>query len=232
LDERADDDDLAGRLSSFGLEVSAGLRVMAFADAKLDRGRPVPTELAVRDWMADRDIHHLMTTQEHLVALAGCTDDDIRTLVTDLGLSVGVSSPMSGFSDLLRMQRQAVWSLGLATPAPQPSAVFAEQQLGLARWLNPDIETLRHLSSEVLHPLREHDGASGSDLVRTLVVYFRHQGRLRPAAAQLFVHEHTLTYRLKRIEKLTSKSLKKYRDTFELWLAVEALPMSDGAHHP
>jgi purine catabolism regulator len=232
LDERADDDDLAGRLSSFGLEVSAGLRVMAFADAKLDRGRPVPTEMAVRDWMADRDIHHLMTTQEHLVALAGCTDDDIRTLVTDLGLSVGVSSPMSGFSDLLRMQRQAVWSLGLATPAPQPSAVFAEQQLGLARWLNPDIETLRHLSSEVLHPLREHDGASGSDLVRTLVVYFRHQGRLRPAAAQLFVHEHTLTYRLKRIEKLTSKSLKKYRDTFELWLAVEALPMSDGAHHP
>ena len=42
-----------------------------------------------------------------------------------------------------------------------------------------------------------------------------------PAAAELYVHEHTLSYRLKRIEQLTGRSLKTYRDTFELWLAVE-----------
>lgn len=232
LDERTDRNDLARRLGSFGLDVSAGLRVMAFAEANVNRATAVPTEIAVRDWMADRDIPHLMTTQEHLVVLAGCDDEEVRALITDLELSVGVSAPLNDSRDLMRMRRQAVWSLGLATQAPQASVVFAEQQLGLARWLNPDLETVRHLSGEVLHPLRAYDATNGSDLVRTLVVYFRHEGRLRPAAEQLFVHEHTLTYRLKRIEQLTSKSLKNYRDTFELWLAVEALPMSDGSDAP
>lgn len=232
LDDRTDRTDLTRRLASIGLDIGTGLRVLAFAEASGDRPLPVPTELAVRDWMADRDIPHLMTTQEHLVALAPCGDEELRALIDELALSVGASSPMTDVSDLVRMRRQAVWSLGLALQAPEPGVVFAEQQLGLARWLNPDLETVRHLSSEALHPLRTYDAANGSDLVRTLVVYFRHQGRLRPAAEQLFVHEHTLTYRLKRIEQLTSKSLKNYRDAFELWLAVEALPMSDGTDTP
>ncbi|KRF24387.1 PucR family transcriptional regulator [Phycicoccus sp. Soil803] len=231
LDERADLDELAKRFVAFGLDSGAGPRVLAFAEVSAEADGSVPTELTVRDWMADRDIPHLLINQEHLVALALCNDEELRALVTDLELSMGVSSRMTGLEDLRRMRRQAVWSLSVAMQAPQPNVVLAEQQLGLARWLNPDLETVRHLAGEALHPLREYDTANGSELVSTLAVYFRHQGRLRPAAEQLFIHEHTLTYRLKRIEQLTSKDLKSYRDAFELWLAIEALPMGDGSEH-
>ncbi|MFP3607866.1 PucR family transcriptional regulator, partial [Paraburkholderia sp. SIMBA_053] len=78
------------------------------------------------------------------------------------------------------------------------------------------------LADGVLHPLVAHDREQGSELVHSLTVYFRNGGSVRKAAAQLFVHEHTLTYRLKRIEQLTSRSLKDYREKFELWLAIEA----------
>ena len=119
------------------------------------------------------------------------------------------------------MRRQALWALNVAGDSPEPSVALAEQQLGLARWITPDVETLRHLASGVLQPIRRHDAKNGTDLLRSLSVYFHHQGRLRPAASELFVHEHTLSYRLSRIEQLTGRRLKVYRDAFELWLAVE-----------
>ncbi|MFP3813723.1 helix-turn-helix domain-containing protein, partial [Bacillus sp. SIMBA_005] len=57
--------------------------------------------------------------------------------------------------------------------------------------------------------------------------FFRNQGSVRKTAAQLFVHEHTLTYRLKRIEQITGCSTKNYRELFELWLAIETRSLID-----
>lgn len=104
---------------------------------------------------------------------------------------------------------------------------MAEEELGFAQWLNPDVETIRQLTVRTLQPLLDREGEDQADLLNTLEVYFRHQGRVRPAAVELFVHEHTLSYRLKRIEKLTGRDLRSYRDAFELWLAVAALPLLD-----
>ena len=76
--------------------------------------------------------------------------------------------------------------------------------------------------------LFRHDAANGTELLPTLKAHFQNQGRLRPTAAQLYVHEHTLSYRLKRIEQLTERDLRSYRDAFELWLAVESSFLVEG----
>jgi purine catabolism regulator len=217
LNEDAKIEELEGRFLEAGLVPSRGMRFLA-----IEGGTGEGTETGVRDWLADRDIPHLLLKRDSLLAVVDCGEGVLKALAAGLDIAVGVSEPSPELGELPRMQRQALWSLSLAGECSEGSVILAEQQLGLARWLNPDVETMTQLADGLLRPIRQHDDERGTELLYTLSVYFRHQGRLRPAAARLFVHEHTLSYRLKRIEQLTGRNLKSYRDAFELWLALEA----------
>jgi purine catabolism regulator len=223
LDESDAPSDGEDRLADFGLVSARGLRVLAFADGTAD----VVMETGIRDWLVDRDLPHLLLKQGVLLALVDAAESDLRSLAIEVGVRLGASSRFTDLSELPSMRRQATWSLGLAIDSVEPAAFLAEEELGFAQWLNPDVETIRQLTVRTLQSLLDRDGEDQADLLNTLVVYFRHQGRARPAAAELFVHEHTLSYRLKRIEKLTGRDLRSYRDAFELWLAVTALPLLD-----
>ena len=59
------------------------------------------------------------------------------------------------------------------------------------------------LDGALISPLREHDWARGSDLVRTLKTYFATGTNPREAADQLFLHRNSMIYRLERIQTLT-----------------------------
>ncbi|WP_315070533.1 PucR family transcriptional regulator ligand-binding domain-containing protein [uncultured Microbacterium sp.] len=215
----------SARFVTMGLDPAEGLRFVAFGAA----GRDEMSEITIRDWLADREIPHLlMLTADSLFAVLRLPVPEVlEVAVTDLGVRVGVSPRFLDLAELPRMRRMAGWSLSLAGEASSEGVVLAEQQIGLGRWLNPDVETIKLLADSVLHPLVVHDREQNSDLVNTLTVYFHNRGSLRKAAAQLFVHEHTLTHRLKSIERLTARSLKDYREKFELWLAIEARALVD-----
>lgn len=218
LDEDGSGDELDAGFKAAGLDVAGGLRFLAFEE------RPGETvgEIDVRDWLADRALPHLLLKEGALFAVVGRDqEEELQTLATILGVHIGASTPAHELADLSRLRRQALWALNIARDSSEANVVFAEQQSGLARWITPDVETLRHLAIATLESIRKHDADNGSELLHSLTVYFHHQGRLRAAAAQLFVHEHTLSYRLRQIEQLSGRSLKNYRDTFELWLAAE-----------
>lgn len=61
---------------------------------------------------------------------------------------------------------------------------------------------------EVVEPLVRYDRERGSDLVRTLRVYFACGTNASEAADKLFLHRNSMLYRLARIEKLTGADLK------------------------
>lgn len=222
LESGGEVDELVVRFRDFDLDPAAGLCTIAVRD-----GGTSTTELEIRDWFADRRLPHVLLRQAALVAVVACDDEALRRLSGDLDLAIGVSPRATQLDELARLRRQALWALQLASGSSGDRIIFAAQQSGLARWLNPDVETLQLLAERALHPLVEHDAANGTELVRTLRTYFANEGRLRATASELFVHEHTLTYRLKRIEILTGRDLRRTRERFELWLAVEAGSMLD-----
>ena len=57
-------------------------------------------------------------------------------------------------------------------------------------------------------PLEDYDRERGSDLVRTLAVYFDAGENASEAAERLFLHRNSLLYRLERIQNLTGLDLK------------------------
>ena len=218
LDHDGASDDLIAGFVGVGLGQQHGLRFLALDGLAQ---KPID-EIEVRDWLADRSLPHLLLNQDSLSAVVNCEESDLRSLAADLDIQIGVSVRTREFQELARMRRQAQWSLSLARESPEAAVVFAEDQLGLAQWLNPDVETMRHLATSALAPIIQHDSEKGTELVETLSVYFQHQGRLRATSAQLFIHEHTLGHRIKKIQQLTGRDLRVYRDAFELWLAIES----------
>jgi purine catabolism regulator len=73
---------------------------------------------------------------------------------------------------------------------------------------------------ELVRPLVDHDRERGSDLVRTLRVYFATGANASEAADRLFLHRNSMLYRLERIGKLTGLDLKDHRVALALQLGL------------
>lgn len=65
-----------------------------------------------------------------------------------------------------------------------------------------NMDMLKGIFQETVEPLLLYDQRSGGDLMRTLKVYLQHCS-LKEASEALYVHRHTLRYRLKQVEEFT-----------------------------
>lgn len=75
----------------------------------------------------------------------------------------------------------------------------------------------------LIEPLREHDRARRSDLVRTLKTYFAAGANASEAADRLFLHRNSMAYRLERVGKLTGLDLKEPGVALALQLGLLSL---------
>ncbi|MBV9233746.1 MAG: helix-turn-helix domain-containing protein [Candidatus Eremiobacteraeota bacterium] len=83
-----------------------------------------------------------------------------------------------------------------------------------------DIERLREFAAQVLAPLRTYDRKHQTELERTLKLYFASGQNVKTASEALFVHRHTVFYRLRQIAEICGRSLESPHDQLTLRLAV------------
>jgi purine catabolism regulator len=81
---------------------------------------------------------------------------------------------------------------------------------------------LRAFTEAVLAPIDAYDRDHGGDLLASLTAFLRHNARWEPAAEELYVHRHTLRYRMRKVEELTGRDLASSFDRMELWIALRA----------
>jgi DNA-binding PucR family transcriptional regulator len=109
-------------------------------------------------------------------------------------------------------------------------AVDAKRMLEeLAR--SPDLTPF----GELVRPLAEQDRERGSDLVRTLRVYFAAGQNASAAADRLFLHRNSMLYRLERIARLTGLDLKDPGVALALQLGLLVIEKGERSHeaqHP
>jgi PucR family transcriptional regulator, purine catabolism regulatory protein len=180
-------------------------------------------------WLDDRSIPHLMLRQDELYVLLADSGGRFDDLVHELDVVVGVSAPIADVVRIATARREALWSLASAGGVTSHHVVRFSAHDGSAHWFPADIETLGLMVQATLGPILEYDAANNSELLHSLSTFFRNRRKLRATAKELFVHEHTLAYRLKRIESLTNRDLNEVQDTSELWLALKALPVVRGS---
>jgi DNA-binding PucR family transcriptional regulator len=98
--------------------------------------------------------------------------------------------------------------------------VCYEDVVPLAMLLGGPAEEREAFAEAQLGPLMEDQ--MGDELVKTLAAYYDHGQSVAAAARELFVHRHTLEYRLQRIEDLLERDFKapEHRLLLELALAI------------
>ena len=72
----------------------------------------------------------------------------------------------------------------------------------------PDKDILETFARMSLGALCEHDREHGTNLVRTLELYFECNGNVSIAAKKLFLHRNSLIYRMDRIKEILNSDLK------------------------
>jgi len=136
-------------------------------------------------------------------------------------LRAGAGSP-AVVGEVARSLREARYALQICRLEGWTHAGFAD--LGTYRLLlslaEPD--ALRAFADASLAPLDAYDRDHHGELVVSLEAFLRHNARWETAAAELFVHRHTLRYRMKKVEELTGRDLASSFDRMEFWLALRA----------
>lgn len=75
----------------------------------------------------------------------------------------------------------------------------------------------------LVHPLLEHDAATGDDLVETLGTWLRCDAVAEATALRLGIHRHTVRARLRRAAELLDRDLDAFPVRAEVWAALHAV---------
>lgn len=94
-------------------------------------------------------------------------------------------------------------------------------EMGIYKIL-PDVqssEPLKSIYRETVAPLLAYDRRTGGELMQTLRIYLKHLN-ISKSSRELFIHRHTMKYRLNQIEGLTEMPLDVPGNVFKLHLGL------------
>ncbi len=215
-------------LARFGFQKDAKVVVLSLEGGGVG-GDPGDLAYAAEDLLSRRGTPYLISRHDEgvhvLVAEEHSRDlDELRKRIEErLGAYVrlGAGGPVEPV-ETGRGLREARYALQVCRLEGWGSAGFDD--LGTYRLLlsmaEPD--ALRAFSDAMLAPLDAYDREHSGELQASLRAFLQHNARWETAAAELFVHRHTLRYRMRKVEELTGRDLGSSFDRMEFWLALRA----------
>jgi PucR family transcriptional regulator, purine catabolism regulatory protein len=176
--------------------------------------------------------HCLETAGGRLYALVPAAEDPEKTVTAAQAVAddlrrhgtVGVSSFYGEPGELGRALGEAELVLDVLRRGEVP--VGEDLGSGAYRLLfrvfasHPD--EVRSFYEDTVAPLVRYDESYGSDLVATLETFLEHNGATGAAAAALYVHRHTIAYRLERVKELSGLDPALSEDRERLGLGLKA----------
>ena len=176
--------------------------------------------------------HCLETAGGRLYALVPAAEDPEKTVTAAQAVAedlrrhgtVGVSSFYGEPGELGRALGEAELVLDVLRRGEVP--VGEDLGSGAYRLLfrvfasHPD--EVRSFYEDTVAPLVRYDESYGSELVATLETFLEHNGATGAAASALYVHRHTIAYRLERVKELSGLDPALSEDRERLGLGLKA----------
>jgi len=211
------DSSLREQLSRFHLRLEAPHAVIVIDTGAAD-ARTV--ELAARNAARHDNLPCVVGERSgRVVALLECTrreqiDHFCEFLLESLSafetsVRLGVSPLQETPGGLYHEYEHALEALALLPALGESRQVARFEELGLLHWLHalPPQMLAENTFSGRLGRLAEHDRTHEGQLTQTLEVFLECEGNGVRAAERLYIHRHTLKYRLRRIEEICDVDL-------------------------
>jgi purine catabolism regulator len=250
------EEEIARRLAFFGLEPqSPHLIVLVDIDVQEGEEAAERSEAAAQDvkerlhWSVDEFMarHDLLgisasrsdsvvvlvqpgkTDAKEIIRLAGELQAGIAEMLPEISVSVGIGRPHRQLIDLRQSYYEASYAIKIRKLKGEPRVIASFDDLGSYGLLLglQDTLSLEVFYDSVLGKLQDYDEQNSSDLVKSLACFLEANGHWGDAAEKLYVHRHTLRYRMKRVEEITGRDLNQSQDRMEFWLALKAKELID-----
>lgn len=136
---------------------------------------------------------------------------------------IGIGEPAASLTSVYRSYSQALRVVDLM-PKIQEDHIGCYRRYILYELLY-DSPFAKLALTERLKPLLDYDLKHGTELVKTLEVYFNNCRNSVNTARDLFIHRNTLLYRLEQISKILDLDLNNNEQVLIIQLALKALIM-------
>lgn len=159
--------------------------------------------------------------KELFIVIFPATEQHVSALETALGdCRAGISRPISEENT----PESALGQASLASDYATDECRFkrAEDLLAAEMLLPADRERCRAIARTYLSALHLYDVANGTELLRTLEVFYQEDRSPSKTSERLYIHRHTLVYRLKSIKKTTGLDPSATKNVATFWIALEA----------
>ena len=249
------EEEIARRLAFFGLEPQSPHLILLVDIDHGDDGAGERSEAAALDikerlhwtvdeFMARRDLLGISASRSdsvvvlmqpgkldagQIIELAGELQEVIAEMLPEITVSIGIGRPHRQLTDLRQSYYEASYAIKIRRLKGEPGVIASFDDLGSYGLLLglQDTLSLEVFYDSVLGKLQEYDEQNSSDLVRSLACFLEANGHWGDAAEKLYVHRHTLRYRMKRVEEITGRDLNQSQDRMEFWLALKAKELID-----
>ena len=249
------EEEIARRLAFFGLDAQlAHLIVLVDIDEGGgdvgERGEAAALDVKERlhwtvdEFMARRDVLSISASRSdsvvvlvqpgeadaaEVIRLAGELQGVVAEMLPEISVSIGIGRPHRQLTDLRQSYYEASYAIRIRRLKDERAVIASFDDLGSYGLLLglQDTLSLEVFYDSVLGRLRDYDAQNSSDLVKSLASFLEANGHWGDAAEKLFVHRHTLRYRMKRVEEITGRDLGSSQDRMEFWLALKARELID-----
>lgn len=155
-------------------------------------------------------------------------------LVVELGgrWRFGMGGPALGLEGIRRAYLEAREALEIGLALGLEGPIYFFDDLLLYHFLRSEPALVDRFVRQTLGPLIDYDERRKGELIKTMDAYFESDASVKMAGQRLFAHPHTVTYRLKQIERLTSWSLRDPEDKLRLQLALRAYRLAQARAEP
>ncbi len=163
------------------------------------------------------------------LALAEELQASVVKMLPEISVSIGLGRPHKSLVDLRQSYYEASYAIRIRKLKDGSGLIASFSDLGSYGLLLglQDTLSLQVFYDSVLGKLHEYDEQNSSDLVKSLACFLEANGHWGEAAERLYVHRHTLRYRMKRVEEITTRDLGSSQDRMEFWLALKARELID-----
>lgn len=148
------------------------------------------------------------------------------------GWRFGMGGPELGLEGIRRAYLEAREALEIGVALGIEGSVYRFDDLLLYHFLRAERGLIDRFVDQMLQPLIEYDEQRNGELIGTLEAFFTTNGSVKAAGEALFAHPHTVSYRMKQVEKLTGWSLRNPEDKLRLQLALRAYRLREARREP
>jgi len=147
------------------------------------------------------------------------TREELKKYFSPLHIDFGLGNCYNGLSQLHKSYHEAIKVLNFNKKSKGAKKLYYKN-LGIFRLLMEiDANILNDFYKDTLLPVIQYDKTHSMDLVKTLEVFLA-TNNLKKTADILFLHRHTVRYRLNKIKKLTNLDPFNQEDQKTLYIAL------------